>query len=126
MKEFDSNPKVTKWASEEVEIPYISPFDKRWHRYYPDFLIEWRGMEKFLIEVKPHKETMPPKQGKKTKRMINEQVTYGTNHTKWEAAIKWCDGAGAEFLIIHEHNVSEYFPGVKFLVPAKKKPKKSL
>ena len=35
----DTNPKVKKWASEEIWIPYKGP-DGKPHRYFPDIMIE--------------------------------------------------------------------------------------
>ena len=46
MKYFDLNENVLKWQSEELAVPYKSPIDGRWHRYFPDFLIEVRTKEK--------------------------------------------------------------------------------
>jgi hypothetical protein len=54
---FDQNPNILKWCSEEVIIPYKSPIDGRWHRYFPDFLIQVKtkegNIDTILIEVKP-------------------------------------------------------------------------
>ena len=36
----DKNPNIVSWASEEVIVPYISPVDGKWHRYFPDFLVK--------------------------------------------------------------------------------------
>ena len=33
----DNNESVIEWGSEEVVIPYKSPWDGRIHRYFPDF-----------------------------------------------------------------------------------------
>ena len=64
MNYFDQNENVLKWSSEELAIPYISPIDKRWHRYYPDFVIqmldEQNRVKTVMIEVKPEKQTKPP------------------------------------------------------------------
>ena len=38
---FDGNPSILSWASEEVIVPYKSPIDGRWHRYFPDFVIKF-------------------------------------------------------------------------------------
>ena len=58
---FDDNPNVIRWASEELAIPYVSPVDRKRHKYFPDFLIEMRNrvgqIETVLIEVKPYKQT---------------------------------------------------------------------
>jgi len=64
MNYFDQSETVLKWSSEELAIPYISPIDKRWHRYYPDFVIqvldEQNRVKTVMIEVKPEKQTKPP------------------------------------------------------------------
>ena len=36
----DLNENILEWGSEEFYIPYISPIDKRVHRYFPDFIIK--------------------------------------------------------------------------------------
>ena len=61
----DNNPNITEWNSEEIVIPYISPVDKRVHRYFPDFYIKYVTAEgktiREIIEVKPKKQLKPPK-----------------------------------------------------------------
>ena len=37
MKYCDSNKNILEWGSEEVIVPYRSPIDNRYHRYFPDF-----------------------------------------------------------------------------------------
>ena len=103
----DTNPNILKWASEEFSIPYVSPVDNRVHRYYPDFLIEVREtsgkIKKYVVEVKPLKQTQPPKQGKRvTKSFIYEAKTYAVNLAKWKAATEFCLDNGVEFKIITE------------------------
>ena len=76
----DTNPNILRWASEEFSIPYVSPVDNRIHRYFPDFLIEVKEesgkIKKYVVEVKPEKQTLPPKQGKRaTKSYIYEAKT---------------------------------------------------
>ena len=36
----DLNENIVEWGSEEFWIPYLSPVDKRIHRYFPDFIIK--------------------------------------------------------------------------------------
>lgn len=103
----DLNPNIIQWASEEVAIPYVSPLDNRVHRYYPDFLIkvkETTGATKtYLIEVKPDKQTRPPKKGKRvTKSFIYESKTWAVNQAKWEAAVEFCKDHRIDFKIITE------------------------
>lgn len=110
MKYFDRNPSILRWMSEELAIPYISPVDSMTHKYFPDFLIEviQRGgkTKKFLVEVKPAAQCSPPKQKRKTKRMIQETITYLTNTAKWEAAKKWCEKNSCEFMILTEKELN--------------------
>ena len=37
----DVNENILEWASEEIHIPYISPIDRKKHKYYPDFYIKY-------------------------------------------------------------------------------------
>lgn len=66
MKYCDSNPNVLEWGSEEIVIPYKSPLDNRYHRYFVDFYIKVQekggAIKKYLIEVKPKKQTVAPLQ----------------------------------------------------------------
>jgi hypothetical protein len=103
----DSNPNVLQWGSEEIVIPYISPVDSRVHRYFPDFYVGVRTKtgrtEKFIIEIKPFKQTTPPqKQQRRTKRYINEVVTYAVNDAKWRAATEYCKDRKWQFKILTE------------------------
>ena len=72
----DRTTSVTEWGSEEIIIPYVSPIDGKRHRYYPDFYVKVKG-KKYIVEVKPLKQTkQPKKQTRVTKRYINEVITY--------------------------------------------------
>ncbi|NDG14842.1 MAG: head completion protein, partial [Betaproteobacteria bacterium] len=103
----DTHPDVMQWASEEFCIPYRSPIDGRVHRYFPDFWIKQRdkhgNIDIKVIEVKPLAQTKPPvPQTRKTKRYINEVVTWGINEAKWNAAKKFCDTKGWKFVVMTE------------------------
>jgi len=107
MRWCDRNTNVLAYGSEEFSIPYVSPLDNRVHRYYPDFLIkvkETTGATKtYLIEVKPDKQTRPPKKGKRvTKSFIYESKTWAVNQAKWEAAVEFCKDHRINFKIITE------------------------
>jgi hypothetical protein len=107
MKELDENPNVLEWSSEEVIIPYVSPEDGRYHRYFPDFLVKVRtrngDVETQLLEVKPYHQTQEPKvQKRKTKKYITEVVTWGKNKEKWKAAREYCADRGWKFKLITE------------------------
>ena len=88
----DLNQNVLEWGSEEIIIPYKSPIDNRWHRYYPDFFIRVKeksgSIKTYIIEIKPKKQVKEPKKNptKKTKEWVNEVYTWGVNQAKWDAA----------------------------------------
>jgi len=120
----DSNPKVKRWSSEELIIPYYYDVDKRYHRYFPDIFIEMAD-KTILVEIKPEKETAPPKNPNKSKRYISESLTYVKNMNKWEAANEYCKDRGWEFQIWTEKTLQE----MKLLqkpVPGKLKPLKRM
>ena len=76
MKWCDMNPSIIEWGSETVIVPYISPIDKKVHRYFVDFYIKVKNkngaIQKYLIEIKPERFTKPPAiPAKKTKNFIN-------------------------------------------------------
>ena len=106
----DKNENILEWGSEEIIIPYISPLDGRMHRYFPDFYVRARtktgGTQKFIIEVKPNKQTTPPKQQRRrTKKYITEIKTYAINEAKWKAAVEYCKDRRMTFKILTEHEL---------------------
>lgn len=115
MSYLDSHPKVVEWGSEEIVIPYKSPIDNRWHRYFMDFIVKQVNAEgvkeTILIEVKPKAQTRPPdpskmkaktKTGKPTKRYLREVQTWGVNEAKWKAAVEYCKDRKWKFQIFTE------------------------
>ena len=103
----DANPSVTEWISEGLSIPYYDPTQRRTRRYFPDFLITINNRETFVIEVKPYKETAPPKKtkNKSLKTLLYEEKTYMTNLAKWEAAKIFCEKMGYSFKILTEREL---------------------
>ena len=102
MKYCDMNKNILEWGSEEIIIPYTSPVDGKRHRYFPDFYVKINN-KKYLVEVKPFKQTQEPKTQKRhTKRYINEVVTYAVNQAKWKAATEFCLDHNWEFMLITE------------------------
>jgi hypothetical protein len=107
---FDQNPNVIWYASEEVIVPYKHPIDGKYHRYYPDFIIKVRQrngqIKTMMIEVKPeYQKNAPKKQTRKTKKYINEVVTYATNQAKWKAAEDYCADRKWEFKVMTENDL---------------------
>jgi hypothetical protein len=106
----DTNEKILEWGSEEIFVWYKSPIDNNPHRYFPDFYIKVQesngNIKKYIIEIKPKKQTMPPpKPERQTKRYISEVYEYAKNQSKWEAAREWCADRGYEFKVITENEL---------------------
>lgn len=108
MKWCDDNSNVSGWVSEEVVIPYICQTDKRPHRYFMDFAIQFTDGKKILVEVKPFKETQRPenKQGKRRQTLLNESMTYIKNQSKWHAAQQYALDRGWHFEIWTEKELT--------------------
>ena len=103
----DKNSKILEWGSEEIALPYISPHDSRVHRYFPDFYIKVQEntgkIKRYLIEVKPLKQTVKPKKPKRqTKGYIREAFEYARKQAKWKAAREYCADRMWEFKVITE------------------------
>jgi len=105
----DRTEDVVNWASEEISIPYISPIDKKLHRYYPDFIVKTSKGKKLIIEIKPYRQTSQPKAPKrKTRAYLREQLEYIKNNAKWKAAKAFCEDKGFEFKILTEKELGIY------------------
>ena len=103
----DKNQNILEWASEEIAIPYRSPIDNRVHRYFPDFYIKVQErtgvIKKYIIEIKPAKQTKPPAKPKRqTKGYIREAYEYAKNQAKWKMAREFCADRQWEFKVVTE------------------------
>lgn len=110
MKWCDQNTAIVEWGSEIVVIPYVSPLDRKVHRYFVDFYMKVldknNKVTKYLIEIKPEKFTKPPEiPKKKTKKFIDEVFQYGVNEAKWKAAFEYCVDRGLKFMILTEKDL---------------------
>jgi hypothetical protein len=127
MRWCDTNSSVKFWQSEEIQIPYVYDLSDRYHRYFPDLFIEFNDGRKILVEIKPKKETVPPqKTSRRTKRYIQESMTYVKNQNKWVAAEKYAKKRGWEFQIWTEDTLRSMGLLQKKMkkLPAMKKPSK--
>ena len=112
----DKNDAIIEWGSEEVIVPYLSPMDGKMHRYFPDFYMKVRqadgSTKKFIIEVKPKSQCKQPVKNPKrrTKKWINEVVTYAVNQAKWKSETEYCENQGMEFKVLTEDHL---FPQYK-------------
>ena len=107
MQYCDDNTNIIEWASEEMFVWYKSPVDNRAHRYFPDFYIKVREstgvIKKYIIEVKPKRQTKPPAKPKRqTRGYLREAFEYAKNKAKWKAANEWCLDRGYEFKVLTE------------------------
>ena len=106
----DKNPNVKSWSSEETVIPYYYDIDKKFHKYFIDLKIKMKDGKTILVEIKPKKETQPPKPGKtgiKGRRYINESLTYVKNMNKWKAANSYAKDRGWQFQVWTEDTLEE-------------------
>lgn len=125
----DNNTNIEKWSSEEVVVPYKWDIDKKMHRYFVDIKITFKDGKTILVEIKPDKETAPPKRPDKSRRYINEAMTYVKNMNKWEAANTYAKDRGWEFQIwteetLHSMGIMKKLKALKPLKPYRKKRKK--
>lgn len=115
----DNTSSVLKWSSEEIVVPYVSPLDRRVHRYFPDFYMKYKDKNAMivetLIEIKPSKQTKPPdpkrkltKTGRTSKRYLKEVNTYIINDAKWKQAVKFCEERGWNWRIVTEKDINIY------------------
>jgi hypothetical protein len=77
------------------------------HRYFPDFYIKVKEsngkIKRYIIEIKPKKQTVEPKmKKKKTKGYIYEVYEYAKNQAKWKAAEEFCKDRMWEFKVLTE------------------------
>ena len=102
-------------GSEEVIVPYISPWDGKLHRYFPDFYMKVKQSngttKKFIIEVKPKYQTKPPVKNpkRKTKKWYKDVEAWGINSAKWKSANQYCEDKGMEFKILTEDHLNPQY-----------------
>jgi hypothetical protein len=106
----DTNPNILEWASEAIIVPYRNPLDGQIHRYYTDGVVlikEGDKLTKYVIEIKPSSQTVPPVATKRKKQssLIYETRQYAVNTAKWSAAQTWADQHGYKFLILTEKHL---------------------
>ncbi len=103
----DNNSNILKWSSEPFAIKYWDESSLKTRRYFPDAYIEvvdtYGIIKKYLVEVKPYKQTVEPKKGKKKqKTYLNECLVYTKNQSKWKFAREFCERNGLDFMILTE------------------------
>jgi predicted nuclease of restriction endonuclease-like RecB superfamily len=114
MRFLDINEGIISWTSESIKIRYMyfDPITKKQseHLYFPDFVICRKIGETTrtqIIEIKPYRETKPPKVAKNrsTKTLIYETKTYAKNQAKWHAAKEYCRVRDWDFIVLTEKDL---------------------
>lgn len=103
----DWNNGITKWSLEPFPIRYLKPSTGRFHRYYIDLVIEFSSGEKFLVEIKPYRQSVTPRKPSRNTqkaklRYAREMETYLINTAKWDAAKLFAKENGFKFIILTE------------------------
>ena len=109
----DKHPAVKWWNSEETIVPYICGTDRKPHRYFIDLTIRFVDGTTVLVEIKPKKQTQPPK-----RKSINESLTYIKNTSKWKYAKRYAKDRGWKFEIWTEDTLEGL--GIKTMTYKKK------
>lgn len=109
MKMLDLNIDVLKWTYEhhQMAIPYYDPIMGKNRTYNPDFWMEAKtskGIQIFLIEVKPESETVYPDRNRfKTTEAYKRQLTINALvEIKRRAASEFCKKKGWKYLFVTE------------------------
>lgn len=101
----DDSKNVLEWSSEEIVIPYLSPVDNRYHRYFPDFFVRTKDGA-MILEVKPAKQAeAPQKKSRVTRGYLREVMEYGVNQAKWKAAEEYCADRKWKFKVVTEKDI---------------------
>ena len=111
MRYCDLNENVSQWQSEEFFVPYRSPLDNKFHRYFPDFFIKYTdkngNKRTMVVEIKPKKEVEMPEQNpsRRTKSWAYRVQTWVVNQAKWKAAEEYCADRNYEFKIMTDDDL---------------------
>lgn len=120
----DKDPKVKKWASEPFPIPYIHPFEKsksggkKICQYFFDYYVEIqtvKGLEKFIIEVKPISMLRRPEPINsyatlKQKQTYNKKLrVISVNIAKYKAASEFCKSKGLKYIFLTESFFEKFY-----------------
>ena len=109
MRWCDHHPNVISWGSESIVIPYPNPLTGNVSRYFVDCNVTIRAkdgsIKKYLIEIKPFVQTIPPKSTRNTKSLMRRQAEYIKNQAKWKAATEWAKKKNYEFTILTEKHL---------------------
>lgn len=107
----DTSSSILHWNSEDTIVRYLSPVDKKMHRYFIDFWVEIKEKDgrivQKLIEIKPYAQSIQPRKNKKrnSRRYINDVKRYGINQAKWYYARHFAEQHDMEFIVMTERGI---------------------
>lgn len=119
----DESPNIVRYSSEPISIPYLSPIDKRVHKYYIDFYVEQKcsdgQVQRWFIEVKPAKHTkMPKKPKKESVKSLGNYVSavkrFLVNREKFKAARNYAKQQNMMFGVISLNRNNKSFELVEW------------
>ena len=120
MRFCDNHPNITKWASENVKIPYRHPLTNKITNYVPDFMVQYtdkNGKQLVeLIEIKPKSQTII-----ENAKGRGDKIATTINAAKWTAANEWAKAKGMHFKVITEDQI---FRNNKQRKPKQRKPRR--
>ena len=65
--------------------------------------------QKFVVEIKPKKQTRKPKKPlRETRTYKNALITYERNRRKWSTTYAWCIKRNMKFLILTEDHLKTF------------------
>lgn len=110
LKWCDNHSKIKNVKYENIIIPYVCKTDGRLHKYYVDCWInmeESTGLKTYLIEIKPFRQTIPPKPSNRKKKstILEENFNHIKNTSKWLAAKQYCKKMGWRWCILTEKGI---------------------
>ena len=110
LKWADAHPKIIDVKYEKVIIPYICKTDGKMHKYYVDCKITMReanSNKTYLIEIKPFRQTLPPKPSKRKKKstILTENFNWLKNESKWDAAKQYCKKYDYRWCVLTEKGI---------------------
>ena len=107
----DYNKHVIRYSLEPFSIKYVKPTDGKIHSYFIDFFIEFSNKKKFLVEIKPKSQTVPPKKPKNAseKSIYRYQCalqTFAINQAKWNAAKEFATSKEMSFIVLTDEEIN--------------------
>jgi hypothetical protein len=110
-KFLENHPNVSKIGYETIKIPYYDAIENKDRMYFMDLEVHFKSGKKYLIEIKPHKQTIPPEQrnkkGIRKNVQLSEMLLYKKNISKWKSAEKFSKDYGYIFEIWTEKKLFE-------------------